>query len=150
MKFTQITLIGAVAISSASPAPRSTLPWSPPGPDDGMYALIIYVFFPPCSVIILKDLFPPFINRSSHSPSVRGPCPMLNTLANHGILPHSGKNLTLNATVQGLINGVNFSPSLGEFLFAFAMTTNPDPNATSFTLHQLGSHDILEHDASLR
>jgi hypothetical protein len=81
---------------------------------------------------------------------VRGPCPMLNTLANHGILPHSGKNLTQNVTVKALIDGVNFTPDLGAFLFRFALTTNPDSNATSFSLHQLGTHGILEHDASLR
>lgn len=75
---------------------------------------------------------------------------MLNTLANHGILPHSGYNFTLNATVQGLIDGVNFTPELGTFLFDFAILTNPNPNATSFSLHQLGTHGILEHDASLR
>lgn len=75
---------------------------------------------------------------------------MLNTLANHGILPHSGKKLTQNITIQGLIEGVNFSPALGKFLFDFAITTNPDGNATSFSLDQLGTHGILEHDASLR
>lgn len=75
---------------------------------------------------------------------------MLNTLANHGIFPHSGKNLTQNVTINALINGVNFTPDLGLFLFRFALTTNPDRNATSFSLHQLGTHDILEHDASLR
>jgi hypothetical protein len=75
---------------------------------------------------------------------------MLNTLANHGILPHSGKNLTQDVTVKALIDGVNFTPDLGTFLFNFAITTNPDRNATSFNLHQLGTHGILEHDASLR
>lgn len=75
---------------------------------------------------------------------------MLNTLANHGILPHSGKNLTHDITVKALIDGVNFTPDLGTFLFNFAITTNPDRNATSFNLHQLGTHGILEHDASLR
>ena len=75
---------------------------------------------------------------------------MLNTLANHGILPHSGKNLTQAVTVKALIDGVNFTPDLGTFLFRFAIATNPDRNATSFNLHQLGAHGILEHDASLR
>jgi hypothetical protein len=75
---------------------------------------------------------------------------MLNTLANHGILPHSGKNLTQDVTVKALIDGVNFTPDLGTFLFEFAITANPDRNATSFNLHQLGTHGILEHDASLR
>jgi hypothetical protein len=75
---------------------------------------------------------------------------MLNTLANHGILPHSGKNLTQDITVKALTDGVNFTPDLGTFLFNFAIITNPDRNATSFNLHQLGAHGILEHDASLR
>jgi hypothetical protein len=75
---------------------------------------------------------------------------MLNTLANHGILPHSGKNITQEITVNALIKGVNFTPDLGKFLFAFAKLTNPDQNATTFSLDQLGTHNILEHDASLR
>ena len=81
---------------------------------------------------------------------VRGPCPMLNTLANHAILPHSGMNITQDITIKALGDAVNFTPSLSAFLFAFAMTTNPDKNATWFNLHQLGTHGILEHDASLR
>lgn len=75
---------------------------------------------------------------------------MLNTLSNHGLLPHSGYNFTHDVVVNALVNGVNFSPSLGTFLFNFAMLTNPDANATSFSLHQLATHGILEHDASLR
>ncbi|KAH6665587.1 Chloroperoxidase, partial [Halenospora varia] len=79
----------------------------------------------------------------------RGPCPMLNTLANHGILPHSGKNITEEITINALVDGVNFTPALGKFLFGFARLTNPDGNATTFNLDQLGTHNILEHDASL-
>ncbi|KAN0114595.1 Cloroperoxidase [Hyaloscypha variabilis] len=80
---------------------------------------------------------------------VRGPCPMLNTLANHGILPHSGYNISQEITIKALSSAVNFTSNLAEFLFAFALTTNPEQNATVFNLHQLGTHDILEHDASL-
>ena len=75
---------------------------------------------------------------------------MLNTLANHGLLPHSGYNITHDVAIKALEEGVNFTPDLGTFLFDFALSTNPDANATSFSLHQLGTHDILEHDASLR
>ncbi|CAG8984234.1 hypothetical protein HYALB_00004217 [Hymenoscyphus albidus] len=80
---------------------------------------------------------------------VRGPCPMLNTLANHNILPHNGKNLTEEITIQALIDGVNFTSSLGKFLFNFALTTNPVSGTGMFDLDHLGIHNILEHDASL-
>lgn len=75
---------------------------------------------------------------------------MLNTLANHDILPHNGQNFTLPVIIQALAEGVNFTPELATFLFNFAVQTNPDPNATEFNLDQLGTHGILEHDASLR
>ncbi|KAH8204654.1 hypothetical protein TruAng_001129 [Truncatella angustata] len=64
----------------------------------------------------------------------RGPCPMMNTLANHGFLPHDGKNLTSDAVVQGLQNGLGFDPSLGAIMFSQALVANPEPNATYFTL----------------
>ncbi|KAI2464906.1 Cloroperoxidase [Annulohypoxylon bovei var. microspora] len=79
----------------------------------------------------------------------RGPCPMLNTLANHGFLPRDGKNLTLEATVNGLAEGLNFNTSLATVMFHVATTANPTPNATFFTLDQLNVHNVLEHDGSL-
>ncbi|EXJ75405.1 uncharacterized protein A1O5_02101 [Cladophialophora psammophila CBS 110553] len=81
--------------------------------------------------------------------AVRGPCPMLNTLANHGFLPHSGKNITENDTVNALNAALNVDRKLGVFLFQHAITTNPAPNATDFSLDDLSRHNILEHDASL-
>lgn len=75
---------------------------------------------------------------------------MLNSLANHGFLPHNGKNITLDDLVKGLSDGVNMDPGLAAFLFDFALTTNPEPNATVFSLDNLSRHNILEHDASLR
>ncbi|KAI9685685.1 MAG: hypothetical protein M1822_004245 [Bathelium mastoideum] len=80
---------------------------------------------------------------------VRAPCPMLNTLANHGFLPHSGKDITEKDTVHALYTALNINQSLSELLFNFAITTNPAPNATTFSLDNLDRHDILEHDASL-
>lgn len=75
---------------------------------------------------------------------------MLNTLANHGFLPHDGKVITENRTINTLQTVLNIDPSLGEFLFQKALTTNPAPNATTFDLDNLDRHNILEHDASLR
>jgi hypothetical protein len=75
---------------------------------------------------------------------------MLNSLANHAFLPHSGKDITLETTIRALSTALNVNGSLSEFLHANAVTTNPTPNATTFSLNDLSTHDILEHDASLR
>lgn len=75
---------------------------------------------------------------------------MLNALANHGYLPHDGKGITVNKTVDALKSALNFDPVLSSSLFEFAATTNPIPNATFFDLDHLSRHNILEHDASLR
>lgn len=75
---------------------------------------------------------------------------MLNTLANHGFLPHDGKNLTQELVTKGLGDGLNFAPAFTQIMFKQALPANPDyPNATTFNLDQLNRHNILEHDASL-
>ncbi|KAI1463053.1 Cloroperoxidase [Daldinia caldariorum] len=81
---------------------------------------------------------------------VRGPCPFLNTLANHGFLPHSGKDIDRDTLVKGVNKGVGFEPAVVSNLFDLAISTNPEPNATTFSLDNLIRHNILEHDASLR
>ncbi|KAK1757950.1 heme-thiolate peroxidase [Echria macrotheca] len=80
---------------------------------------------------------------------VRAPCPMLNTLANHGFLPHDGKDIDKETTETALFEALNINKTLGGFLFDFAITTNPKPNSTTFSLNDLGNHNVLEHDASL-
>lgn len=70
----------------------------------------------------------------AHVVLVRGPCPMLNTLANHGFLPRDGRDLTQDVVVSGLGNGLNFDSSLAELMFEMAIPANPEPNATYFTL----------------
>ncbi|PYI07359.1 Cloroperoxidase [Aspergillus sclerotiicarbonarius CBS 121057] len=80
---------------------------------------------------------------------VRGPCPMLNTLANHGFLPHDGRDISEDRIVSVLNNSLNLDDELSQSLFEAALTTNPDPNATTFSLNDLSRHNILEHDASL-
>lgn len=75
---------------------------------------------------------------------------MLNTLANHGFLPHSGKDISKEVGANALFEALNMNKTLSEFLFDFALTTNPKPNATTFSLNDLGNHNVLEHDASLR
>lgn len=60
---------------------------------------------------------------------------MLNTLANHGFLPHNGRNLTKNVVVDGLGAALNFNSSLASLMFDMAIVANPEPNATFFTLY---------------
>ncbi|KAI0548243.1 Chloroperoxidase [Xylaria curta] len=79
----------------------------------------------------------------------RGPCPMMNTLANHGYIPRDGRNITRENAVKGLADGLNFNPTLSNIMFDQAIIANPEPNATYFTLDQLNKHNLLEHDASL-
>ncbi|KAJ3551350.1 heme-thiolate peroxidase [Xylaria arbuscula] len=80
----------------------------------------------------------------------RGPCPMMNTLANHGYLQRDGRNITRENAVNALKEGLNFNPTLANIMFDQAIIANPEPNATYFTLDQLNKHNLLEHDASLR
>ncbi|GKT66197.1 sterigmatocystin biosynthesis peroxidase stcc protein [Colletotrichum tofieldiae] len=70
----------------------------------------------------------------------------MNTLANHGFLPHDGRNLTQENVVKGLQEGLNFNTSLGELMFRMAIVANPEPNATFFTFRTdafFGSNHIF-------
>ena len=75
---------------------------------------------------------------------------MLNTLANHGYLPHDGKDISEERVIFALGTALNIDKELSQFLFKEALTTNPEKNATTFSLDNLNRHNILEHDASLR
>ena len=80
----------------------------------------------------------------------RSPCPLLNSLANHGFINHDGKNIDHDQIYHALTTYLNIDHNLTEFLYQAALTTVPNPNATTFTLDNLRTHDILEHDGSLR
>ncbi|KAK0750329.1 Chloroperoxidase [Schizothecium vesticola] len=80
----------------------------------------------------------------------RAPCPMLNSLANHGFLPHHGRNLSRTVIATTLFDALHVNRTLGEQLFDFGLLTSPHgPNATAWSLDDLGVHNILEHDGSL-
>lgn len=59
---------------------------------------------------------------------------MMNTLANHGYLPHDGKGLTKEVVTHALNSALHFNASLGNLMFEMAIVANPEPNATFFTL----------------
>ncbi|KAK3209081.1 hypothetical protein GRF29_69g697789 [Pseudopithomyces chartarum] len=79
----------------------------------------------------------------------RGPCPMLNTLANHGYLPRNGRDISKDMAIEVLDEVLNWDETVVSDLYDFAQPTNPQPNATTINLKELTRHNILEHDASL-
>jgi hypothetical protein len=123
----------ALAAIGCVNAQGSLASWHPAGPLD-------------CTYIIMNL----FLDTRYQLLVARGPCPMLNTLANHGYLPHEGRDFTLPIVKHALRTGLNVSEDISEMLFNFALTTNTAPNATTWGLDTLGHHNVLEHDASLR
>jgi hypothetical protein len=59
---------------------------------------------------------------------------MMNTLANHAYLPHTGLDITKSNAVYALTSALNFNASLAELMWDQAIIANPEPNATAFTL----------------
>jgi hypothetical protein len=105
-----------------------------------MVSLVIQVY------ISGRDENIPLMNDST----ARGPCPGLNTLANHGYLPHNGREITRDILADAMLNGFNIAKSDAIILFSQAVRTNPKPFARTFDLDTLGREGVLEHDFSLR
>ena len=137
MRFLLLSLLALRAVvARPSLAGRSDpfAQWAPPGPGDGESRL--------CSTIFNG-------RKVTDSAIVRAPCPLLNTLANHGFINRNGKNLTEPQITTALSSVINMEQSVGAELFSFALKTVP-PNSTAFDLDNLRAHNILEHDGSLR
>ncbi|KAJ6103508.1 hypothetical protein N7486_005935 [Penicillium sp. IBT 16267x] len=76
----------------------------------------------------------------------RSPCPGLNTLANHEILPHDGRNLTYKQISRAIQHAYNLSPTLAEQLTSSAVLL--DQGRGHINLHDLNALNIVQHDAS--
>jgi hypothetical protein len=82
----------------------------------------------------------------------RSACPMLNAMANHGILPHDGKNITFKELNTKVRQTYNFASSFCFFVPNFAAGfLNRNYSTDKFDLADLNLHseDAIEHDASL-
>ncbi|KIJ98661.1 hypothetical protein K443DRAFT_680585 [Laccaria amethystina LaAM-08-1] len=77
-------------------------------------------------------------------------CPALNAMANHGILPRDGKNISfpeMNSTIRATYN---FGPSFCFFVPNFAARMlKKSYGKDRFDLADLDFHNGIEHDASL-
>ena len=82
----------------------------------------------------------------------RSACPMLNAMANHGILPHDGKEITFREMNQKIRETFNFAASFCFFVPNFsARFLNKSYSKDKFNLEDLSLHadNAIEHDASL-
>ncbi|KAN0092225.1 Cloroperoxidase [Hyaloscypha variabilis] len=80
----------------------------------------------------------------------RSACPMLNALANHGILPHDGRNITFKELNTKVRQTFNFAPSFCFFVPKFSADfLNRSYWTGRFDLEELSLHNAIEHDASL-
>ena len=82
----------------------------------------------------------------------RSACPMLNAMANHGILPHDGKNITFTELNHKVRHTYNFAASFCLFVPKFSADfLNKSYSKDTFDLADLSLHSdkAIEHDASL-
>ncbi|EEY23434.1 conserved hypothetical protein [Verticillium alfalfae VaMs.102] len=105
--------------------------------------------YPPSYMASLSKRAEPGVWEPAGPDDFRGPCPMMNTLANHNFLPHDDrtlqKRMPSSRSAKVSASTVTLQPSCGSRPYI----STPTPNATFFTLDQLNVHNILEHDGSL-
>jgi hypothetical protein len=100
----------------------------------------------PAQALEVGEYFRPAAGEFSGVPGTtaayrRTPCPALNALANHGYLPRDGQNVTKPVLREAIMSVYNLGDDAAETLVALV----PDV----FNLDFLGTHNYVEHDASL-
>jgi len=77
-------------------------------------------------------------------------CPALNAMANHGILPHDGKNIKFTEMNHKIRATYNFSPTFCLFVPNYAANyLKKSYSKDTFDLQDLDLHNAIEHDGSL-
>jgi hypothetical protein len=75
---------------------------------------------------------------------------MLNTLANHGYLPHTGRKITKDTLLAAIVGFVQLDSRLASNLADQALKLGYDDSGIQlFDLENLSKHNEIEHDASL-
>jgi hypothetical protein len=74
---------------------------------------------------------------------LRSPCPALNSMANHGLIPRDGKGLTRPMLKAAAMDVFNIAEDLAEVMVGLM------PSTPTFTLATLATHNAIEHDVSL-
>lgn len=77
-------------------------------------------------------------------------CPALNAMANHGIIPRDGRNLSFKELSGQIRSTYNFSPTFCLFVPRYiARILNRSYGSGRFDLADIDVHNGIEHDASL-
>ncbi|KAF7313941.1 hypothetical protein HMN09_00552400 [Mycena chlorophos] len=98
-------------------------------------------------VVANTEKFNPHAWMAPGEGDVRSPCPGLNTLANHGYLNRSGKNLTITDMLNGALEGFNVG---WDAIIQAAKFSLLATNAfTTVDLDSMALHNLIEHDASI-
>jgi hypothetical protein len=92
-----------------------------------------------------RGVWPKFIEPTIGNES-RSPCPGLNCLANHGILPRDGRHVTYKQMSDAIQHAYNLSPTLAEQLTSSAVAL--DQGRGWIDLHDLNALNVIQHDAS--
>jgi hypothetical protein len=93
----------------------------------------------------------PWIPAALIANSSRSPCPMLNTLANHGFLNRNGTSITKTDFNRAQVDVLNMTPGFANKTTnaMVAKLGSPKNTSSSFSLSDFAAHDFTEHDASL-
>ncbi|EJD51849.1 heme-thiolate peroxidase [Auricularia subglabra TFB-10046 SS5] len=93
-------------------------------------------------------LWPPF--EAPRKTDSRSPCPALNAMANHGIIPRSGRGISFKSLSTTIPDTYNFSKSFAYFTLNYMAEMLQKSYAhDSFDLGDLAVHNGISHDASL-
>lgn len=80
----------------------------------------------------------------------RSPCPGLNSLANHGFIPHNGRNVNFVNLVVAAFEGLGTSPETSAIVGGLGLASSHNPITASFDLEDLRNHlFLIEHDCSI-
>ncbi|KAJ7748406.1 Chloroperoxidase [Mycena metata] len=80
----------------------------------------------------------------------RSCCPALNAMANHGILPHDGRNIKFTDMNKAVRATYNFAPTFCLFVPTFmAGLLKKNYKTDMCDLAEINLHNGIEHDASL-
>eukprot|EP00834_Sanchytrium_tribonematis_P006262 NODE_443_length_7346_cov_1.066648.p3 type:complete len:304 gc:universal NODE_443_length_7346_cov_1.066648:2349-1438(-) len=87
--------------------------------------------------------------------TLRSPCPFINTLANHNILPFNGTDIPIQQLFEAVHHTSQASARVVKILTDFAKKLGrtvkgvPVISLNELGLHSNKEHDAIEHDASL-
>lgn len=78
-----------------------------------------------------------FIAPSEIENSIRGPCPGLNILANHGYIPRDGRNVSAAAAIEAQMTAFNFDQASAASPIAGALSVSTTGYSNTFNLDDL-------------